>query len=46
MICANFGNNWPSSSGEEKENVKVLTERRTDRQTKGNQKSSLEFQLR
>jgi hypothetical protein len=23
MICANFGYNWPSSSGEEVENVKV-----------------------
>jgi hypothetical protein len=23
MICANFGYNWPSGSGEEVENVKV-----------------------
>ena len=38
MLCAKFGWNWPSGSGEEDENVKSLqtdgqTDRRTDRQT-------------
>ena len=33
MLCAKFGSNWPSGSGEEVENVKSLqTDRRTDRQ--------------
>ena len=33
MLCAKFGWNWPSGSGEEDENVKSLqTDRRTDRQ--------------
>jgi hypothetical protein len=42
MICAKSGQNWPSVSGEEVENVKVY--RRTDgRQTTGDQKSSLEL---
>ena len=50
MLCAKFGWNWVSGSGEEVENVKSLqTDRRTDRQTKdrhqttGNQKSSGEL---
>ena len=34
MLCAKFGWNWPSGSGEEDENVKNLqTDGRTDRQT-------------
>ena len=34
MLCAKFGWNWPSGSGEEDENVKSLqTDRRTDRRT-------------
>jgi hypothetical protein len=41
MICAKSGQNYPSDSGEEVENVKVY--RQTDgRQTTGDQKSSLE----
>jgi hypothetical protein len=40
MICANFGYNWLSGSGEEVENVKSLTHRR---QTNGDQNSSLEL---
>ena len=52
MLCAKFGWNWPSGSGEEDENVKSLqtdrqtdrwTDRRTDRRTTGDQKSSLEL---
>ena len=48
MLCAKFGWNWPSSSGEENENVKSL---QTDRQTidDGRQvirKAHLSFQLR
>jgi hypothetical protein len=45
MICAKSGLNWPSGSGEEVENVKVhrQTVRRTDRQTTGDQNSSLEL---
>ena len=40
MLCAKFGWNWPSGSGEEDENVKSLqtdrqTDRRTDRRTDG-----------
>ena len=36
MLCAKFGWNWPSGSGEEDENVKSLqTDGRTDRQTDG-----------
>ena len=36
MLCAKFGWNWPSSSGEEDENVKSLqTDRQTDRWTDG-----------
>ena len=51
MLCAKFGWNWPSGSGEEDENVKSLqTNRRTDRQTDdGRQvirKAHLSFQLR
>ena len=55
MLCAKFGWNWPSGSGEEDENVKSLqtdgrTDRRTDRQTDdGRQvirKAHLSFQLR
>jgi hypothetical protein len=37
MICAKFGLNWLSGSGEEVENVKVY------RQTTGDQNSSLEL---
>ena len=34
MLCAKFGWNWPSGSGEEDENVKSLqTDGRTDRET-------------
>ena len=44
MLCAKFGWNWPSGSGEEDENVKSLpTDGQTDRQTTGDQKSSLEL---
>jgi hypothetical protein len=52
MLCAKFGQNWSSGSGEEVKNVKSLqTDRRqttdarqTDgRQTKSDQKSSLEL---
>ena len=55
MLCAKFGWNWPSSSGEEVENVNSLqtygqTDRRTDGQTDdGRQvirKAHLSFQLR
>ena len=51
MLCAKFGWNWPSSSGEEDENVKKFTDgqtgRQTDRQTDdGRQKAHLSFQLR
>ena len=36
ILCAMFGWNWPSGSGEEDENVKSLqTERQTDGQTDG-----------
>ena len=36
MLCAKFGWNWPSGSGEEVENVKSLqTDRQTDGQTDG-----------
>jgi hypothetical protein len=48
MICAKSGQNWPSSSGEEVENVKVY--RQTDGQTNDGQrairKAHLSFQLR
>ena len=49
MLCAKFGYNWPSGSGEEVENRKSLqtdgqTDGQTDRRrTKGDQKSSLEL---
>ena len=49
MLCAKFGWNWFSGSGEEDENVKSLqTDGRTDRQTDrrrttGDQKSSFEL---
>jgi hypothetical protein len=55
MICAKFGWNWSSGSGEEVENVKSLqtdrrTDRRTDRQTDDGQTAiriaHLSFQLR
>jgi hypothetical protein len=39
IICNNFGENWPCSSGEEVENVKFTHRRKT----KGNQKCSLEL---
>jgi hypothetical protein len=41
MICAKSGQNWPSGSGEEVENVKVYrqTDGRTDRRTTDNQRS-------
>ena len=54
MLCAMFGWNWPSGSGEEVENVKSLqmdrqTDRRTDRQTDDRQqaikKAHVSFQL-
>ena len=36
MLCAKFGGNWPSGSGEEDENVKGLqTDGQTDRRTDG-----------
>ena len=34
MLCAKFGSNWSSGSGEEDENVKSL-DRQMDRQTDG-----------
>jgi hypothetical protein len=41
MICAKSGQNWPSGSGEEVKNVKIL---QTDgRWTTGDQKNSLEL---
>ena len=48
ILCAKFGWNWPSGSGEEDENVKSFTDGRTDRQTDSrrttvDQKSSLEL---
>jgi hypothetical protein len=47
MLCAKFGQNWSSGSGEEVKNVKSLQtddRRQTDgRQTKSDQKSSLEL---
>jgi hypothetical protein len=45
MICAKSGQNWPSGSGEEVENVKSLqTDGRTNgRRTTGDQKSSLDL---
>jgi hypothetical protein len=53
MLCAKFGQNWSSGSGEEVKNVKSLqtddrqttdARRQTDgRQTKSDQKSSLEL---
>jgi hypothetical protein len=46
MICAKFGQNWPSGSEEEVENVKAYrqTDRQTDgRRTTGDQNSSLEL---
>jgi hypothetical protein len=52
MLCAKFGQNWSSGSGEEVKNVKSLQtdDRQTDdrrqtdgRQTKSDQKSSLEL---
>ena len=42
MLCAKFVLNWPSSSGEEDENAKSL---RTDGQTTGDQKTSLELSV-
>jgi hypothetical protein len=43
MICANFGYNWPSGSGEEVENVNEQTDGQTDgRRTTDDQKISLE----
>ena len=51
MLCAKFGWNWPSCSGEEDKNGKRLqTDRRTDgrtdrRRTTGDQKSSLELKI-
>ena len=55
MLCAKFGLNWPSGSGEEDENVKSLqTDRQTDGRTDGQtddgrqviRKAHLSFQLR
>ena len=51
MLCAKFGWNWPSGSGEEDENVKSLqTDRQTDGQTDAGRqvirKAHLSFQLR
>ena len=44
ILCAKFSWNWPSGSGEEDENVKSLqTDRPTDRQMTGDQKSSGEL---
>ena len=55
ILCAKFGWNWPSGSGEEDENVKSLqTDRQTDGRTDGQtddgrqviRKAHLSFQLR
>jgi hypothetical protein len=45
MICANFGHNWSSGSGEEVENVKVTDGRTNGQRTTGDQKSSLELSV-
>ena len=50
MLCAKFGWNWPSGSGEEDEHVKSLqTDRQTDGQTDAGRqvirKAHLSFQL-
>ena len=47
MLCAKFGWNWPSGSGEEDENVKCLqTDRQTDDGRQVIRKAHLSFQLR
>ena len=51
MLCAKFGWNWPSGSGEEVENRKSLqtdgqTDGRTDAGRKAIRKAHLSFQLR
>ena len=47
MLCAKFGWNWPSSSGEEDENVKSLqTDRQTDDGRQVIRKAHVSFQLR
>jgi hypothetical protein len=49
MICANFGYNWPSGSGEEVENVKVEqtdARRQIDDGQKAIRIAHLSFQLR
>jgi hypothetical protein len=45
MISASFGLYWPCSSGEEVENVKLLTDIWTDRQL-AIKKAYLSFQIR
>ena len=35
MICAKFGWNWPSGSGEKDENVKSLRQQQQQRRTTG-----------
>ena len=46
MLCAKFGWNWPSGSGEEDENVKSLRQCQRERQRRtmamDDQKSSVE----
>jgi hypothetical protein len=39
MICADFGYNWPSGSGEEIEKCESLADRDGQRQRKNNQMS-------
>jgi hypothetical protein len=48
MLCAKFGQNWSSGSGEEVKNVKSLqtTDRQTDDRQKAIRKAHLSFQLR
>ena len=47
MLCAKFGWNWPSGSGEEVENRKSLqTDRQTDDGRQVIRKAHLSFQLR
>ena len=43
MLCANFGWNWPSGSGEEGENMKSLRQRRRQRQQRRRRRTTDKF---